>query len=76
MSYPSRNLGANITESSVDCGGMAYEVSEGHNISSWAQNYFCDVLAKNVIAIFHCFKNFPKVKLKNNGLDSLMEILR
>ena len=55
--HASRSLEDNNAETSVE------NVSAGNNISNWARDYLCDVLAKNVSAFCPCPKNLLETKL-------------
>lgn len=42
-------------------------------ISNWARDHSCNIVARGVAAFCPCPKNLLVAKLKNNGLDSLVE---
>lgn len=45
MDHSSRTLGDSSTESN-DYGGLTQEGSERNNITDWARDHYCDILAK------------------------------
>jgi hypothetical protein len=62
--YPSRNLEDHNIESNVECRGWGEEVLEGKNINNWAKSYYCDILAKNMPALWPYPKNLLGAKWK------------
>lgn len=73
MDHSRRSMEGNCAENTVDSGGQAQEVSKGNDISNWATDHSCEILAKEVAAFCPCMKNLSKIKLKSFRLMYLTE---
>lgn len=50
MGHLSRSLEDRGSESYVQCEGLAQRVSEANNLSNWARDHSCGILAKTATA--------------------------
>lgn len=52
----------------------AQGILEGDNISNWARDHSCDILARKMAAFCRCPKNLPVAEWKCLGLISLQKV--
>jgi len=65
MDYHNRNIKDFVTESDLNCLGLAQDGPVEKNFSMWPREGFCVVLGENVVAFCHCLKNLPEAKVKD-----------
>lgn len=76
IGHPSRGLEDRNAVSYSYHRGPAQEASEENNVSNWARDLACDILANNATVSSSCLKSLAEARLKNNGLISSTEISR
>lgn len=65
--YHTRSLKDNTTECNEDYGGKTQEISQGNNISNWARDNSCDMVA----TFLPCTKAPAKANVKSIGVIPL-----
>lgn len=58
---------------SLNCGGLAEEISEGMNINKWPKDHSCDILARDMAIFDPCTKSLSETKIEEFRLMVLAE---